>query len=88
MLKPCRAGAFIAALAPVVAMLRAVCAPLAVGVTEAFVKLQVGPFVTEGETEHDMLTEELKPITEVTVIVDVAVAPGLPEAGDNAPFVM
>jgi hypothetical protein len=48
----------------VVAMLRVLGAPLALGVTEAFVKLQVGPLVTDGETLQVRFTVELKLITE------------------------
>src|ERR1700722_6154690 len=55
------------------------------GVTEAG-KLQVGPSVTTGATVQARLTCELKPFTEVTVMVAVAETPGLPEVADRAPL--
>src|SRR5579872_1670666 len=61
---------------------------LAGGVTELGLKLQVGPWLTTGVTAQVRATAELNPLVEVTVIVDVAETPGLPEVADRAPSAM
>ena len=49
-------------------------------------KVQVGPFVTTGETVHASCTAELKPFVDPTVIVAVAETPACPDVFDNAPL--
>src|SRR5215831_12464812 len=81
-------GCTSSALAAVVATLSvAVVVPFAGGVTLEWSKLQVGPFVTTGDTVHCSCTAELKPFVEVTVVVEVAETPACPEVFDNAPLV-
>jgi len=89
--RPCCGCASIALDAAIVATFRVAVAvpPPAVGVTDApgLLNVHVGPFVTEGVTAQARLTAELKPLTEVTVMVAVAETPGLPEVAERAPFV-
>src|SRR5579859_1591485 len=81
------AGAVRRALAAVVATFNvAVPLPLAGGVTGFPVKPQVGPLVTTGETAQARVTAELKPPVEFTVMVAVAVTPGLPEVLESGPL--
>src|SRR5215469_10160457 len=81
---------FSTALAAVVATLSvAVAVPLAGGVRLPLLrcmKLQVGPFVTNGVTVHWSCTAELKPFLEPTVIVEMADTPAGPEVAERGPF--
>jgi hypothetical protein len=75
------------ALATVVATLRVdVVVLFAGGVTLGLLKLQVGPFVTTGETVHARATAALKPPVDPTVIVAVADTPACPDVFDSAPL--
>ncbi len=62
-------------------MVLTVSVPGAPGVADP---LQVGPCVTDGETEQPRLTVPVKPFVDVTVTVEVAEPPGLTEAGESA----
>ena len=65
-----------------------VAVPLAGGVTEGLLNEQVGPLETAGATVQARATAELKLFCEVTVMVAVPEAPGCPEVGESAPFVI
>ena len=56
------------------------------GVTLGLLKLQVGPFVTAGETAQVRATGALKPPVDPTVIVAVAETPACPDVFDSAPL--
>ena len=56
------------------------------GVTLELLKLQVGPFVTAGETAQVRATAALKPPVDPTVIVEVADTPACPDVFDSAPL--
>ena len=71
--------------AAVVLMVSFDVAPALVGVTEAGLKAQVGASDGAGETEHVSGTALLKPWVVVSVIVAVADAPAVTDAGDAAP---